>query len=155
MSRPASSLEGKITPQSSGQSPSPEPEIETASNASSSSMLSVVQVIPSRLPDGQVVFLLPSHYVQLAAAAAASEGGATATLWATTNGTNLIATTSNNDRPAKLCFQSNTFIGSNQNIEDSIETDSDQPIDFTVTKRKEDKEDDDPRPEEEAVWRPW
>ena len=24
-----------------------------------------VQVIPSRLPDGQVVFLLPSHYVQL------------------------------------------------------------------------------------------
>lgn len=24
----------------------------------------VFQVIPSRLPDGQVVFLLPSHYVQ-------------------------------------------------------------------------------------------
>ncbi|KAJ8667524.1 hypothetical protein QAD02_009187, partial [Eretmocerus hayati] len=34
--------------------------------------MSVVQVIPSRLPDGQVVFLLPSHYVQLAAAAAAN-----------------------------------------------------------------------------------
>lgn len=25
----------------------------------------VLQVIPSRLPDGQVVFLLPSHYVQV------------------------------------------------------------------------------------------
>ncbi|XP_052122294.1 uncharacterized protein LOC113209432 isoform X1 [Frankliniella occidentalis] len=34
-------------------------------------LLSIVQVVPSRLPDGQVVFLLPSHYVQLAAAAAA------------------------------------------------------------------------------------
>ncbi|KAK7601009.1 hypothetical protein V9T40_008450 [Parthenolecanium corni] len=30
------------------------------------STLSVVQVIPSRLSDGQVVFLLPSHYMQLA-----------------------------------------------------------------------------------------
>lgn len=34
-----------------------------------------LQVVPSRLPDGQVVFLLPSHYVQLAAAAAAGGPG--------------------------------------------------------------------------------
>ncbi|XP_075213967.1 uncharacterized protein LOC142320170 [Lycorma delicatula] len=33
--------------------------------STSTSQLSVVQVIPSRLPDGQVVFLLPSHYVQV------------------------------------------------------------------------------------------
>ncbi|XKL65305.1 hypothetical protein PGB90_008725 [Kerria lacca] len=33
---------------------------------SNDSTLSVVQVIPSRLSDGQVVFLLPSHYMQLA-----------------------------------------------------------------------------------------
>uniref|UniRef100_A0A1B6CTN5 BHLH domain-containing protein n=1 Tax=Clastoptera arizonana TaxID=38151 RepID=A0A1B6CTN5_9HEMI len=38
------------------------PPSNTSSNQSN---LSVVQVIPSRLPDGQVVFLLPSHYVQL------------------------------------------------------------------------------------------
>lgn len=46
-------------------------------------------MIPSRLPDGQVVFLLPSHYVQLAAAAAAngiSIGPNPPTaIWATTN----------------------------------------------------------------------
>ncbi|XP_039278999.1 protein hairy [Nilaparvata lugens] len=36
-----------------------------ATQASTSSQVSVVQVIPSRLPDGQVVFLLPSHYVQV------------------------------------------------------------------------------------------
>ncbi|KAL1116572.1 hypothetical protein AAG570_005044 [Ranatra chinensis] len=34
------------------------------SSASTSANVSVVQVIPSRLPDGQVVFLLPGHYVQ-------------------------------------------------------------------------------------------
>ncbi|RZF34783.1 hypothetical protein LSTR_LSTR007835 [Laodelphax striatellus] len=37
----------------------------TPTQASTSSQVSVVQVIPSRLPDGQVVFLLPSHYVQM------------------------------------------------------------------------------------------
>ncbi|XP_054258307.1 transcription factor HES-1-like [Macrosteles quadrilineatus] len=36
---------------------------EPASTSSSQPNLSVVQVIPSRLPDGQVVFLLPSTYV--------------------------------------------------------------------------------------------
>ncbi|XP_017888839.1 protein deadpan [Ceratina calcarata] len=49
------------------------PVIDQASGSQQNpNMLSVVQVIPSRLPDGQVVFLLPSHYVQLAAAAAAN-----------------------------------------------------------------------------------
>ncbi|XP_078041840.1 bHLH protein similar to Deadpan [Augochlora pura] len=61
-----------------------------------SNMLSVVQVIPSRLPDGQVVFLLPSHYVQLAAAAAAngiSIGPNPPTaIWAATNMSLLKAT---------------------------------------------------------------
>jgi hypothetical protein len=48
----------------------------TANTASTttgeSPLLSVVQVVPSRLPDGQLVFLLPSHYVQLAAWARAT-----------------------------------------------------------------------------------
>ncbi|XP_012135810.2 bHLH protein similar to Deadpan isoform X2 [Megachile rotundata] len=53
--------------------PSGIPVIDQASSSQQNpNMLSVVQVIPSRLPDGQVVFLLPSHYVQLAAAAAAN-----------------------------------------------------------------------------------
>ncbi|KAF4533519.1 hypothetical protein B566_EDAN001004 [Ephemera danica] len=44
----------------------------TASSSGESPLLSVVQVVPSRLPDGQLVFLLPSHYVQLAAWARAT-----------------------------------------------------------------------------------
>ncbi|XP_047099317.1 transcription factor HES-4-B-like [Schistocerca piceifrons] len=54
---------------SASQSPEPASPLD-ATNP----LLSVVQqqVIPSRLPDGQLVFLLPSHYVQLAAAAAAA-----------------------------------------------------------------------------------
>lgn len=66
-------------------------------------MLSVVQVIPSRLPDGQVVFLLPSHYVQLAAAAAAngiSIGPNPPTaIWAATNMSLLKATDKLAKRP--------------------------------------------------------
>lgn len=38
---------------------------DSSTAASTSNPVSLVQVIPSRLPDGQVVFLLPSHYVQL------------------------------------------------------------------------------------------
>ncbi|PSN50556.1 hypothetical protein C0J52_03517 [Blattella germanica] len=197
-SRPSSSLGGKMTPQSSGTvghvsgspSPEPDPEMDTVTtvattSSSNSSMLSVVQVIPSRLPDGQVVFLLPSHYVQLAAAAAASEvgnPGTTATLWATTNGSNLL--TANNEtegdhalsRPAKICIQNNAFVGGNQgivSIDESIDTDSlsDQPIDFTVAKRRSDMEYMDEEhelegsveergildevKEEGPVWRPW
>ncbi|XP_012340537.1 protein hairy [Apis florea] len=80
--------------------PPPPPGISVIDQASSSqqnpNMLSVVQVIPSRLPDGQVVFLLPSHYVQLAAAAAAngiSIGPNPPTaIWAATNMSLLKAT---------------------------------------------------------------
>ncbi|XP_069690654.1 transcription factor HES-1-like isoform X2 [Periplaneta americana] len=197
ISRPASSLGGKMTPQSSGTvghapgspSPEPDPDMETvttvattsspasANSGNSNNMLSVVQVIPSRLPDGQVVFLLPSHYVQLAAAAAASESGSpttstTATLWATTNGTNLIATSSDNGvRAAKICIPSGAYNQSIVAIEDSIDSDSlsDQPIDFTVAKRKSEEDYVDEEnsgmeergllegevKEEGPVWRPW
>ncbi|XP_067005673.2 transcription factor HES-1 [Anabrus simplex] len=82
--RPESSC-GKTSPLGStvvSGSDSPEPELDTAVATTSTSspnnpLLSVVQVIPSRLPDGQVVFLLPSHYVQLAAAAGAVWGTTT------------------------------------------------------------------------------
>jgi hypothetical protein len=98
-----------------------------------------LQVIPSRLPDGQVVFLLPSHYVQLAAAAAASEVGSptpssTTTLWAMSNNNSGIVA-----------------------IDESIDTDSfsDQPIDFTVAKRNGDGLQAGEVKEEGPVWRPW
>jgi hypothetical protein len=98
-----------------------------------------LQVIPSRLPDGQVVFLLPSHYVQLAAAAAASEVGSpapssTTTLWAMSNNNAGIVT-----------------------IDESIDSESlsDQPIDFTVAKRNEDGLQVGEVKEEGPVWRPW
>jgi hypothetical protein len=104
-----------------------------------------LQVIPSRLPDGQVVFLLPSHYVQLAAAAAASEVGSpapcsTTTLWAMSNN--------------KTCIDSNAGIVA---IDDSIDTESlsDQPIDFTVAKRNDDGMEAGEVKEEGPVWRPW
>jgi len=99
-----------------------------------------LQVIPSQLPDGQVVFLLPSHYVQLAAAAAASDVGSpatssTETLWAMSN--------------SKMSTDSNTSIAA---IDESIDTESlsDQPIDFTVAKRNEVG-----MQSEGPVWRPW
>ncbi|XP_043264670.1 protein hairy [Colletes gigas] len=88
--------------------PPPPPGIpvidQTASNSQQNpNMLSVVQVIPSRLPDGQVVFLLPSHYVQLAAAAAAngiSIGPNPPTaIWAATNMSLLKATDKLAKRP--------------------------------------------------------
>lgn len=99
-----------------------------------------LQVIPSQLPDGQVVFLLPSHYVQLAAAAAASDTcspatSSTETLWAMSNN--------------KMSTDSNTSIAA---IDESIDTESlsDQPIDFTVAKRNEVG-----MQSEGPVWRPW
>lgn len=78
-SRPTSAF-GQLNPASleSHHHPPPPPPLgmsiidQTSGSQQNPNMLSVVQVIPSRLPDGQVVFLLPSHYVQLAAAAAAN-----------------------------------------------------------------------------------
>lgn len=150
-----SSVGGKTTPQSTGTvAGSPEPDMEhvtavaTTSTPSSGSpnMLSVVQVIPSRLPDGQVVFLLPSHYVQLAAAAAASSEvgspapSSTTTLWAMSDN--------------KMCIDNNADIVA---IDESIDTESlsDQPIDFTVSKRSDDGMPAGEVREEGPVWRPW
>jgi hypothetical protein len=103
------------------------------------------QVIPSRLPDGQVVFLLPSHYVQLAAAAAASEVGSpaassTTTLWAMSNN--------------KMCIDNNAGIVA---IDESIDTESlsDQPIDFTIAKKTDDGRQAGEVMDEGPVWRPW
>ncbi|XP_021914475.1 transcription factor HES-1-like isoform X2 [Zootermopsis nevadensis] len=144
----ASSSGDKDTPQPTEADRSPETVTAVATTSSPSSatsnMLSVVQVIPSRLPDGQVVFLLPSHYVQLAAAAAASEVGSpatssTATAWAISND--------------KICIENNASIVP---IDDSIDSESlsDQPIDFTIAKRRENGILEDVK-EEGPVWRPW
>lgn len=99
-----------------------------------------LQVIPSQLPDGQVVFLLPSHYVQLAAAATASD-----TCSPTTSSTETLWAMSNN----RMSTDSNTSIAA---IDESIDTESlsDQPIDFTVAKRNEVE-----MQSEGPVWRPW
>jgi hypothetical protein len=90
------------------------------------------------------VFLLPGHYVQLAAAAAASEVGtpatsSTATLWAMSND--------------KICIENNASVVA---IDDSNDAESlsDQPIDFTIAKRKESGMIADVK-EEGPVWRPW
>ncbi|XP_014290043.1 transcription factor HES-4 isoform X2 [Halyomorpha halys] len=71
----------------------------TTTSPGTSNPVSLVQVIPSRLPDGQVVFLLPSHYVQLSK-------------------------------------------------EEEKEKAQEMPIDFSVKKMDDEKE-------EEEVWRPW
>ena len=104
-----------------------------------SNMLSVVQVIPSRLPDGQVVFLLPSHYVQLAAAAAVngiSIGPNPPTpIWAATNMSLLKATDKLAKRPhdadlADDWSQNDSKPSKNPRIEQP-----DQPLDFTTSKK--------------------
>ncbi|EFN79220.1 protein hairy [Harpegnathos saltator] len=104
-------------------------------------MLSVVQVIPSRLPDGQVVFLLPSHYVQLAAAAAAngiSIGPNPPTaIWAATNMSLLKATDKLAKRPhedlAQEWIQDPT--GLKPSKSPRMEQ-PEQPLDFTTTSKK-------------------
>ncbi|XP_008547523.1 transcription factor HES-1 [Microplitis demolitor] len=117
------------------------PVVDQASTSGQNpNMLSVVQVIPSRLPDGQVVFLLPSHYVQLAAAAAAngiSIGPNPPTaIWAATNMSLLKAT----DKLAKRSHQdispqdwSND--GPKPTKSPRMEQ-PEQPLDFTTTSKK-------------------
>ncbi|XP_015120451.1 uncharacterized protein LOC107043445 [Diachasma alloeum] len=108
-------------------------------SGSNPNMLSVVQVIPSRLPDGQVVFLLPSHYVQLAAAAAAngiSIGPNPPTaIWAATNMSMLRATDKLVKRPHVNMSQDWTPDGSKPPKSRRIEP-SEQPLDFTTTSQK-------------------
>lgn len=104
-------------------------------------MLSVVQVIPSRLPDGQVVFLLPSHYVQLAAAAAAngiSIGPNPPTaIWAATNMSLLKAT---DKLIAKRPHEEppewpDAVKPSKSPRVDHLELQHEQPLDFTTSKK--------------------
>ncbi|XP_023245185.1 transcription factor HES-1-like [Copidosoma floridanum] len=103
--------------------------------------------IPSRLPDGQVVFLLPSHYVQLAAAAAAngiSIGPNPPTaIWAATNMSLLKATDKLMKRP--LCPTGEDQLA--PDWQDQVQStglkpgklsrlESEQPLDFTTSSAK-------------------
>lgn len=103
--------------------------------------LSRPQVIPSRLPDGQVVFLLPSHYVQLAAAAAANGinigPNPPTAIWATTNMSLLKATDKLIKRP--LCDDSDwpppdIKPGKSPRLSELVSVE--QPLDFTTSSAK-------------------
>lgn len=122
------------------------------------SMLSVVQVVPSRLPDGQVVFLLPSHYCQLAAAAAANGisigPSAPQAIWAATN-MSLLKTT--DKMPLKRPLEETIDLNVNNNWPPQLDATSttnqqkissgksprpvelhpvaEQPLDFTTPKK--------------------
>ena len=106
-------------------------------------------MIPSRLPDGQVVFLLPSHYVQLAAAAAAngiSIGPNPPTaIWAATNMSLLKATDKLIKRP--LCDDGGVPASDWASVDPitgglkppkspRIEPPTEQPLDFTTSSAK-------------------
>ncbi|XP_017787486.1 PREDICTED: protein deadpan [Habropoda laboriosa] len=112
---------------------------QASSSQQNPNMLSVVQVIPSRLPDGQVVFLLPSHYVQLAAAAAAngiSIGPNPPTaIWAATNMSLLKATDKLAKRPHEEIQEWQEMSGSKPSKSPRLEQ-PDQPLDFTTTSKK-------------------
>lgn len=112
---------------------------QASTSGQNPNMLSVVQVIPSRLPDGQVVFLLPSHYVQLAAAAAAngiSIGPNPPTaIWAATNMSLLKATDKLAKRPHDADIgQDWSQDGSKSGKSPRIEQ-PEQPLDFTTSKK--------------------
>ncbi|RLU17263.1 hypothetical protein DMN91_011332 [Ooceraea biroi] len=118
------------------------PVDQASTSQQNPNMLSVVQVIPSRLPDGQVVFLLPSHYVQLAAAAAAngiSIGPNPPTaIWAATNMSLLKATDKLTKRPhddLSQEWQDPTTGGLKPSKSPRMEQ-PEQPLDFTTTSKK-------------------
>ncbi|EFN64875.1 hypothetical protein EAG_04501 [Camponotus floridanus] len=113
----------------------------STSQQNPNNMLSVVQVIPSRLPDGQVVFLLPSHYVQLAAAAAAngiSIGPNPPTaIWAATNMSLLKATDKLAKRPHDDISQDwQDSTGGLKPSKSPRMEQPEQPLDFTTTSKK-------------------
>lgn len=114
------------------------PVDQASTSQQNPNMLSVVQVIPSRLPDGQVVFLLPSHYVQLAAAAAAngiSIGPNPPTaIWAATNMSLLKASDKLIKRPHD---EANDWPDEHaKHLNKSPRMDQpEQPLDFTTTKK--------------------
>ncbi|XP_063988277.1 protein hairy-like [Diachasmimorpha longicaudata] len=111
---------------------------QQSTSSSNPNMLSVVQVIPSRLPDGQVVFLLPSHYVQLAAAAAAngiSIGPNPPTaIWAATN-MSLLRATDKLLKRSHVNVSQDWIDGNKPSKSPRIEV-SEQPLDFTTTSQK-------------------
>ncbi|XP_034952295.1 transcription factor HES-1 isoform X2 [Chelonus insularis] len=112
---------------------------QASTSGQNPNMLSVVQVIPSRLPDGQVVFLLPSHYVQLAAAAAAngiSIGPNPPTaIWAATNMSLLKATDKLVKRPHQDIPPSE-WTSDGPKPTKSLRIDQpEQPLDFTTSKK--------------------
>ncbi|XP_014236128.1 protein hairy-like [Trichogramma pretiosum] len=120
-----------------------DPQAAASGNQPPSNMLSVVQVIPSRLPDGQVVFLLPSHYVQLAAAAAANGinigPNPPTAIWAATNMSLLKQTDKLLKRP--LCDEADwplDPISSMTNGKPSKipKSEGEQPLDFTTSSVK-------------------
>lgn len=135
------------------------PPDQASTSQQNPNMLSVVQVIPSRLPDGQVVFLLPSHYVQLAAAAAAngiSIGPNPPTaIWAATNMSllkatdKLIAKRPHDDnqewgdgvKPSKSPRIDRT--DGNERSDQLEQIQHEQPLDFTTSKKIDDNNGDD------------
>ncbi|XP_023245186.1 uncharacterized protein LOC106641658 [Copidosoma floridanum] len=142
-SRPTSAF-GQLHPPTA---PAPGNPDQPPNGQPNPNMLSVVQVIPSRLPDGQVVFLLPSHYVQLAAAAAAngiSIGPNPPTaIWAATNMSLLKATDKLMKRP--LCPTGEDQLA--PDWQDQVQStglkpgklsrlESEQPLDFTTSSAK-------------------
>lgn len=117
------------------------PVDQASTSQQNPNMLSVVQVIPSRLPDGQVVFLLPSHYVQLAAAAAAngiSIGPNPPTaIWAATNMSLLKATDKLAKRPHEDIGQEwQDPTGGLKPSKSPRMEQPEQPLDFTTTSKK-------------------
>ncbi|XP_011686174.1 PREDICTED: protein deadpan [Wasmannia auropunctata] len=121
--------------------PSGLPVDQASTSQQNPNMLSVVQVIPSRLPDGQVVFLLPSHYVQLAAAAAAngiSIGPNPPTaIWAATNMSLLKATDKLAKRPHEEIGQEwQDPTGGLKPSKSPRMEQPEQPLDFTTTSKK-------------------
>ncbi|XP_046817933.1 protein hairy isoform X1 [Vespa crabro] len=121
--------------------PSGIPVDQASTSQQNPNMLSVVQVIPSRLPDGQVVFLLPSHYVQLAAAAAAngiSIGPNPPTaIWAATNMSLLKATDKLAKRPhEEMQDWQETATGVKPSKSPRMQDQPEQPLDFTTNSKK-------------------
>nr|XP_050850171.1 uncharacterized protein LOC127063906 isoform X2 [Vespula vulgaris] len=121
--------------------PSGIPVDQASTSQQNPNMLSVVQVIPSRLPDGQVVFLLPSHYVQLAAAAAAngiSIGPNPPTaIWAATNMSLLKATDKLAKRPhEEMQDWQEAATGVKPSKSPRMQDQPEQPLDFTTNSKK-------------------
>lgn len=136
-SRPTSAF-SQVNPASLDSHQPTEISVDQASTSQENpNMLSVVQVIPSRLPDGQVVFLLPSHYVQLAAAAAANGisigPNPPTTIWAATNMSLLKTTDKLNKRPHDDLqdWSDGSKLKKNPKMEQP-----EQPLDFTTSSKK-------------------